>query len=50
MEQAQVRDFELFKTRFLRDMNEKNSNLENNALSLINIKTLELSTKSEKTK
>ena len=38
------------KKRFIRDLNEKRENLSSNTRSLINIKTLELSNKSNETK
>ena len=48
--QSQIDEFKLMKERFIRDLEEKKEILENNMMSLINIKTLELSSKSKETK
>ena len=49
MQKSQIDEITLFKERFLRDLEEKKEILDKNAKSLINIKTLELSSKSKDT-
>ena len=50
LKESQINEIKLMKERFLRDLKEKKDTLENNTSSLINIKTLELSNKSDETK
>ena len=50
MKKIQLEEIQLYKERFLRDMENKKRNLENYAMSLINIKILESKTNKEKIK
>ena len=50
IKKSQIEEYELIKTRFIRDLEEKKQNIKENTESLINIKTLELSSKSKETK
>ena len=50
IKESQINENKLMKKRFLRDLQEKLENLRYNTMSLINIKTLELSNKSNETK
>lgn len=47
---SQINENKLMKERFMRDLQEKLDNLKCNTMSLINIKALELSNKSNETK
>ena len=50
MKKIQLEEIQLYKERFLRDMENKKRNLENYAMSLINIKILESRTNKEQIK
>ena len=50
IQKSQIEEYKLIKKRFIRDLEEKKQNIEENTKSLINIKTLELSSKSKETK
>ena len=50
IKESQINENKLMKERFMRDLQDKKENLRSNTMSLINIKTLELSNKSDDTK
>ena len=50
LKDSKINEFKLIKERFMKEFKEYKESLESNAMSLINIKTLELSSKSAETK